>query len=355
MPARALASSRWSTSAPGGMVRAIDPACRATTSPSRAPASSWSAHCQSAVPSTRKSYSTTPSRPTATMASEVGSAARTANDRSTPLPSRWARSRWPSRSSAIRASRRAGPTATFAGLPPGAARKTPSPPAGTKSTSASPATATTAVPPPARSPMPAPLSPEATFFPTGPRPASSAAPPAGMQPGALARWSGLQGFDELLFPLLGQVGLDDCRVEGLDGVDHPVNGGRAGEQEHRRPAFLEPAADLLDGVVVDADVSQLAAQRPTCGPDGQPGHRHQEQHADQGPLQGAGGRPGPGQADRLLDTDLALVVPVGVGGVLELQQLLLGQVTGKVEESLGVVAVVDTEYHQVRHAGPPRL
>src|SRR5215207_1676065 len=154
---RAPASSRWSTSAPGGMVRARDPACRATTPPSRAPASSWSRHCQSAVPSTRKSYSTTPSRPTATMASEVGSAARTARERSTPLPSRWARSRWPSRSSAIRASSRVGtssrasPTATFAGLPPGAARNTPGPPAGTKSTSASPATATT------RSPIAAPL------------------------------------------------------------------------------------------------------------------------------------------------------------------------------------------------------
>jgi len=32
------------------------------------------------------------------------------------------------------------------------------------------------------------------------------------------------------FPVLGQVGLDDRRVEGLDGVDHAVDGGRAGEQ-----------------------------------------------------------------------------------------------------------------------------
>jgi hypothetical protein len=156
---RAWASSRWSTSAPGGMVRASEPACRATTGPSRAPATSSSRHCQSAVASTRKSYSTTPSRPTATMASEVGSAARTAKDRSTRLPSRWARIRWPSRSSAIRASSRVGtscrarPTATFAGLPPGAARNSPGPPAGTKSTSASPATATTpAAPGSSRSP-----------------------------------------------------------------------------------------------------------------------------------------------------------------------------------------------------------
>src|SRR5918999_3367322 len=152
MVSRARASSRCSTSAPGGMVRASDPACRATPPPSRAPSSSWSRHCQSAVPSTRKSYSTTPSRPTATMASEVGSAARTTRERSTRLPARWARSRWPRRSSAMRASIRAGtsrrarPTATLAGLPPGAAWNRPGRPAGTKSTSASPATATTPTP-----------------------------------------------------------------------------------------------------------------------------------------------------------------------------------------------------------------
>jgi hypothetical protein len=44
-----------------------------------------------------------------------------------------------------------------------------------------------------------------------------------------------------------------------------------------------------------------------------------------------------------VDADLALVVAVGVGGVLELQQLLFGQVAGKVEEPFGVVAVVDAE------------
>ena len=61
--------------------------------------------------------------------------------------------RWPSRSSAIRASSRTGtswrasPTATLAGLPPGAASNSPLRPAGTKSISASPATATTPGPP----------------------------------------------------------------------------------------------------------------------------------------------------------------------------------------------------------------
>jgi hypothetical protein len=61
--------------------------------------------------------------------------------------------------------------------------------------------------------------------------------------------------------------------------------------------------------------------------------------------------PGPGQADGLLDTDLALVVTPGIGGVLQLQQLLAGQITGQVEHPLGVIAVVQAEHHQVGHEG----
>src|SRR4029453_11112153 len=84
-------------------------------------------------------------------------------------------------------------------------------------------------------------------------------PPGPQRPPGLSR-SGLQRLDQLLLAVLGQVGLDDRGVVGLDGVDHPVDGGRPGEQEHRRLPLLELAADLPDGVVVDADVGQLAGQ-----------------------------------------------------------------------------------------------
>jgi hypothetical protein len=86
--------------------------------------------------------------------------------------------------------------------------------------------------------------------------------------------SGPERPDQLLLAVVAEAGLDHGPVERLDGLDHPVGGGRTGEHEHRRPALLELLADLLDGVVVDADVGQLAGQ-------------------------GARGRPGPGQADGL--------------------------------------------------------
>ena len=144
----ARAASRRSTAPPGGVVTPSEPTCSATA-PSSADVSSSSVHCQSAVPSTRKSYAADPSACSATIASDDGSGAATAYERSTPLPARCARNRRPSTSSESRASIRAGtpsrarPTATFAGLPPGAARKTPSSPAGTRSVMTSPATATT--------------------------------------------------------------------------------------------------------------------------------------------------------------------------------------------------------------------
>jgi hypothetical protein len=62
------------------------------------------------------------------------------------------------------------------------------------------------------------------------------------------------------------------------------------------------------------------------------------------PLARAGG----GQADGLPDADRALVVPPGVGRILQLQQLLPGQVAGQVEDPLGVLAVVQAEHHQMR-------
>jgi STAS domain len=96
--------------------------------------------------------------------------------------------------------------------------------------------------------------------------------------------SGLQRPDQLLLAVVAQAGLDDGGVVRLDGLDHPVGGGRAGQQEHGRPPLLELAGDLLDGVVVAADVGQLAGQGAAGRPDGQPGHRHEEQHADQGCL-----------------------------------------------------------------------
>jgi hypothetical protein len=48
-----------------------------------------------------------------------------------------------------------------------------------------------------------------------------------------------------------------------------------------------------------------------------------------------------------VDADLALVVAVGVGGVLELEQLLLGQVAGQIEQPFDIVAVVHAEHHQL--------
>src|SRR5215213_846815 len=171
----------------------------------------------------------------------------------------------------------------------------------------------------AASPAGCAAAPPATRRCTGrpPRPAGTP------RPGAAARCSRLEGPDQLLLAVVAQAGLDHGRVERLDGLDRPVGGGRAGEHEHRRLALLELLADLLDGVVVDADVGQLPSQGAGAGPDGQPGQRHEEQHADQGAPQGARGRPGPGQADGLVDADLALVVLVGVGIVSKLNKLLL--------------------------------
>src|SRR4029453_11094343 len=70
----------------------------------------------------------------------------------------------------------------------------------------------------------------------------------------LAFASGLERLDQLLFPIPGQAGLDDRRVERISVLANLVAQGRPGQQQPRRPALLELAADLFDGFVVDADV-----------------------------------------------------------------------------------------------------
>jgi hypothetical protein len=77
----------------------------------------------------------------------------------------------------------------------------------------------------------------------------------------------LQQFDEFALGFAAEVGLDDGRVVGLDRLDHPVDGGVAGQEEHGRPARLQRLPDAPDQVVVDADGGERAAHRPGTRPD----------------------------------------------------------------------------------------
>jgi hypothetical protein len=48
----------------------------------------------------------------------------------------------------------------------------------------------------------------------------------------------LQSLDEVLFPVLGQIGIQHGRVVPLDGFSHLARGGAADQGEHRRPSRL---------------------------------------------------------------------------------------------------------------------
>src|SRR5215217_4103429 len=91
-----------------------------------------------------------------------------------------------------------------------------------------------------------------------------------------------EGLAEFLLLLLGQVGRDDLEVVLLEFVDHLVDSGRpAGEGEERRGTLRDLFTNLLDEVVVDANVGQRAGHTAHTGAYRRAQERDEEDQAEQ--------------------------------------------------------------------------
>src|SRR3954447_15389074 len=81
-----------------------------------------------------------------------------------------------------------------------------------------------------------------------------------------------EGRAQALFVLLGERGLDDLATVLAHAVDELVARVGLAERDQRRAAGRKVRAELLEEVVVGADVGELAGDRTARGPD-----RHAEQ------------------------------------------------------------------------------
>src|SRR3954452_16055193 len=115
-----------------------------------------------------------------------------------------------------------------------------------------------------------------------------------------------EGGAQALLVLLGERGLDDLAAVLAHAVHELVARVGLAERDQRGAAGRKVRTELLEEVVVGADVGELAGDRTARGPDRHAEQWCQEQQADQAAPQRAAGRTRAGRADRLVELDLAV-------------------------------------------------
>src|SRR5262249_24742995 len=104
---------------------------------------------------------------------------------------------------------------------------------------------------------------------------------SGMNPSLRGRLLAAQRRAQVLLLLVAQRRLDDFAAVRLEPLEQLVAGRGVAERDQRGAAGRQLGAQLLDEVVVDADVGELAGDRARRGADGDAQQRGEEQQADQ--------------------------------------------------------------------------
>src|ERR671920_794440 len=148
-----------------------------------------------------------------------------------------------------------------------------------------------------------------------------------------------EGLAQLVLLLFWQVGRDDLEVVLLQLVDHLVYSRRsAGQGKQRRRSFRDFLANLLDKVVVDANVRH----RPRHPADRRAKEGYEEDHPDQEPPECA---PARAPATQLASLGLPVALgPADYCGVLQGDQLSLLHTLQGDHDPLCSVRIVELQY-----------
>ena len=132
-----------------------------------------------------------------------------------------------------------------------------------------------------------------------------------------------EGVLELLLLLFGQVGAHELGARALHGGQELVFGHLADEQEPAGLARRHRVAHLLQHLLVDARLAELAEQGAHAGADGKAEEGHEEQQAEEHAPEGAAHGARADQVGVVLDVRLAVGVAHDLGGVLQLDDHVL--------------------------------
>lgn len=158
-----------------------------------------------------------------------------------------------------------------------------------------------------------------------------------------------QGRPQMLLLLVAQRGLDELTAERRDLGDDLVRGGLLHQDEQRGGAGLQVLAQVLHEVVVDAGVGRGTPGGPGRGTDGRTEQRHEEEQPDDTAPQ----RPARCTRRRvvhgLMQLDLPVLAPLDDHDVLELDEVLLGQLEHFLAHLIGRGEVVVGDDEQIAH------
>jgi hypothetical protein len=154
---------------------------------------------------------------------------------------------------------------------------------------------------------------------------------------------------DALLGLVVQRGLDDVTAERPQALEHLLGRVGATESDQGRRTGLELVTELLEEVVVHADVRHLPRRGAARGADGHAHEGREEDQADQAAPDRAAGGTGPGRAHGLMQLDLAVRPVLDHDRVLEGDQMLLGRLDQRSSDLLGRLHVRVGDRQQCAH------
>src|SRR5215207_6509669 len=160
-----------------------------------------------------------------------------------------------------------------------------------------------------------------------------------------------QGVVELSFGLAVERGLDDLAPVLRDPRQDLVRGALAHEHHERGAALVEPLAERLHELVVDARVGEGAGSAAGGRADRHAEQRGKEDQPDQAAPQGAAGGAGRGHVAGLVQLHLAVRSPLDDDEVVEDDRSLLRQLGELGRDGAGGVHVGVRDGDQIAHAG----
>ena len=153
----------------------------------------------------------------------------------------------------------------------------------------------------------------------------------------------------VLLVLGGAVRSEHRGVVGFEFLDDAVALDVDHEQEQCRVTRFDGVADLLDELVVDADVGELPRERPGDRTDRHPEDRREEDEPDEQSPEAPAERTGSDEALGLLDLRLALAVPDDDRRVAERDEFLFLEFDQLVPDVQRPVLRIEREHDEFVH------